>query len=112
MVGEVGLDEGAVAGVFKNNARQLRSKKHSGNESSHFLEMAATPENQSHNRATVSSNNRSTSGRRSNRDRRVNLNQSKLLRRVFTSAICPSTQPRAISSSFSTALAMSKTPKS
>src|SRR6267143_4379793 len=107
-MGVVGLDEGAAAGVCKSNARLHRSKKHSGNESSHFLETAATPENQRHNhRATVSSN----SSRRSNRGQRVNLNQSKLLRRVFTLAICPSTQPRAISSSSSTASAMSKTPK-
>src|SRR6266480_1277212 len=102
-MGAVGLDEGAVAGVFKSNARRLRSKKHSGNESSHFLETAATHGNQPHNRATVSSNSSITSDRRSNRGQRVNLKQLKLLRRVFTWAICPSTQPRAISSSFSMA---------
>jgi hypothetical protein len=110
-MGVVGLDEGAAAGVSKSSARLHRSKKHSGNESSHFLETAATHENQPHNhRATVSSNS-STRGRLSTRGQRVNLNQSKLPRRVFTLAICPSTRPRAISSSSSTASAMSKTPK-
>src|SRR5438445_13304567 len=105
-MGVVGLDEGAAAGVSKSNARLHRSKKHSGNESSHFLETATTHENQRHNhRATVSSHS-STSGRRSNRGQRVYLNESKLLRRVFTLAIVPSTQPIAISlgSSSSTAL--------
>src|SRR6202040_412178 len=108
-MGVVGLDEGAAAGVSKSSARLHRSKKHSGNESSNFLETAATHGNQRHNhRAT----NSSTSARRSNRGQRVNLNQSKLLRRVFTLAIYPSTRPRAISLSSSTASATSKTPKS
>jgi hypothetical protein len=110
-MGAVDLDEGAVAGVFKSNARRLRSKKHSGNASPHFLETAAPRENQQRSRATVNSSSRNSSGRKSNRGRRVNPNQSKSLRRVFTSAICPSTQPRAISSSSSTASAMCKTPK-
>src|SRR4029077_10638347 len=109
-MGVVGLDEGAAAGVSKSSARLHPSKKHSGNESSNFLETAATHGNQRHNhRATVSSSN---STRRSNRGQRVNLNQSKLLRRVFTLAIYPSTRPRAISLSSSTASATSKTPKS
>src|SRR4029077_20707937 len=108
-MGVVGLDEGAAAGVSKSSASLHRSKKHSGNESSNFLETAATHGNQRHNhRATVSSN----SARRSNRGHRVNLNQSKLLRRVFTLAIYPSTRPRAISLSSSTASATSKTQKS
>src|SRR5437660_6260320 len=111
-MGAVGLDEGAAADVFRTSARQLRNKKHSGNASSHFLETTEAKENQRRNRATVSNNNNSsTSARKSNPGRRVNLNQSKLLRLVFTSAICPSTRPRAISSSSSTALAMCKTPK-
>src|SRR5260370_42246242 len=95
-MGAVGLDEEAAAGVFKSSARRLRSKKHSGNESSHFLEMAATHENQPHNHATASSNNNSPSCRRSNRGHRVNPNQSKKLRRAFTSPICPSTPPKTI----------------
>src|SRR5436853_7664172 len=94
-MGVVGLDEGAAAGVSKSNARLHRSKKHSGNEAAHFLQTAATHENQRHNhRATVSSN-RSTSGRRRKRGQRVNLNQAKLLRRGFRFAVCPSTRPNA-----------------
>src|SRR5207244_4037643 len=86
-MGVVGLDEGAAAGVSKSSARLHRSKKHSGNESSNFLETAATRGNQRHNhRATVSSNS-STSARRSNRGQRVNLNQSKLLRLIQVYAL-------------------------
>jgi len=76
-MGAAGLDEGAVAGVSKINARQLQNRKHSGNASSHFLEMVAKHEDQPHNRATASNNNSSISARRSNRGRRVNLKQSK-----------------------------------
>jgi len=38
-MGAVGLDEGAVADVFKINANvsRLRSRKHFGNASPHFL---------------------------------------------------------------------------
>src|ERR1700739_2855854 len=103
-MGAVGLDNGAAAGVSKSNARLL-PRKHSGNVSPHFLEeTAADNANQRHNRATASNSSNSSSSHHSNRGRRENLNQSKSLRRVSTWAICPSTQPRVISSSSSTEL--------
>src|SRR5207237_8970032 len=100
-MGTAGLDDEVAAGVSKSSARRLRNRKHSGNESPHFLEPAAIHENQPHNHAMVS--NSSTSGCKSNRGLRVNTNQSKSLRRVFTSAIYPSPQQREISSRYSTA---------
>src|SRR5436853_5395511 len=101
-MGEVGLDERVAAGVSKNNARRPRSKKHSGNESPHFLETAETRGNLPNNRVTVRNNSESRRRKNRNRDRRVNLRRLKSPRPVFTSAICPSTRPRAISSSSST----------
>src|SRR5207244_11680592 len=105
-MGAAGLDDEVAAGVSKSSARRLRNRKHSGNESPHFLEPAAIPENQPHNHAMVS--NSSTSGRKSNRGRRVNPNHSKSLRRGFTSAIYPPTPPAPISSSPPTASANAK----
>src|SRR5438067_13007910 len=111
-MGEVGLDDGAAAGVFKNSAHRLRNRKHSGNASPHFLEETAeAKENQRRNRATASSGNSNLSSANS-ASRGTNLSQSKSPRRVFTSAICPSTRPRAIFSSSSMASDTSKTPRS
>src|SRR2546423_10089375 len=104
-MGEVGLDDGAAAGVFKNSAHRLRNRKHSGNASPHFLEeTAGAKEKQRRNRATGSNNSNISSANsvnNANRRRSINLSQSKSPPRVFTSAICPSTRPRAISSSAS-----------
>lgn len=80
-MGAVGLDEEAVAGVSKTNARRLRSRKHFGNASSHFLvATAAAKRNQSRNRVTVSSSIRiikRSPNRREKHGRSVNLSQSK-----------------------------------
>jgi hypothetical protein len=77
-MGAVALDDRAGAGVPKSNARKLRSRKHFGNASSHFLEeTTVAKENRLRNRVTANnsiSNNRSNNA---NRGRSVNLNQSK-----------------------------------
>src|SRR5438874_6369621 len=106
-MGAAGLDDEAAVGVSKSNARRLRSRKHFGNASPHFLEeTAAAKENQQRNRATASCNSDISSANKANhansasasRGRSVNLKQSTSRRRVFTLAICPSKRPRAISS--------------
>src|ERR1700737_4734815 len=98
-MGAVGLDDGAGADVSKSNARRLRRRKHFGNASPHFLEETAGAKgNQRRNRVTASRNDSNNSAI-SNRGRSVNLSRSKSRRRVFTSAICPSTRPRGFFSS-------------
>src|SRR5437870_7429086 len=79
---------------FRGQHGEAKTKKrHSGSELRHFLETARAQSKQQRTRATV----------RSLHDRHESLNESKSLRRVFTSATCLSTPPRAISSNYSTA---------
>src|SRR5205807_8553215 len=79
---------GATRVVSKKKRKS--QKRHSGSGLPHFLEMAQRRQEQA--RATVPSL----------RDRHVNLNGLKSVRRVSTLATCLSTQPRAIFLSCST----------
>ena len=86
-MGAVGLDGGADADVFKinANARKLRSRKHFGNASSHFLEATAAKRNEHHKVLTASKNIGYTNNNVSaSHGHNANPSQSKSLRRVFT----------------------------
>src|SRR4029077_13882139 len=99
---------GANAEEIKNafgepRNRRRRRKKLSGSVLPNFLETAARKRKRRHNRAMA---------RSQHRDLRASQNGLKSRPRVSTLATCPSTRPRAISSSCSTALATCKTQRS
>ena len=97
-----GRDAGATDARAIGREKRKRKKRHSGSGLWHFLETARAQSKQQRAREMV----------RSLHDQHENLNESKSLRRVFTSATCPSTQPRAISLNCSTVWGTCKMPRS